>query len=1198
MAEWTPEQSNAIYADGRSVIVSAAAGSGKTSVLIERLIRIIADTENKTEVEKMVIVTFTKAAAAEMKQRLSVALLEKMTQQPSNRWLARQHAFLGMASISTIHSFCFDLIRDNITKLSLSADFRVLDETEQKVFSDTVLKELIDELYETKPDSIRLLRDNFCGNSDKNLFEIIPSIYTNISSIPFYERKFEYFEKLYSDDVYKVQYLKMIKEKLDKCSKINLELIETANKMREEKVVALLEGDKVFIDKAINFFENDTFENMLQFVENLKFKNFPPAKQLTASPEELSYIKIKRDLIKEILKKFSNFKSNVVNVDDDLERHKEIIKVLAEIIIEYDKRLYEYKVKKNAVGFDDAEKITLQLLGECDENGQIIKTPLGEEISKNYEIIMVDEFQDSNDRQDMIFRLLSRNGTPEKYGDNLFFVGDVKQSIYRFRQANPDNFIGVLKSFMPYNKNHNENSYIKLNCNFRSSQQVIDFVNFVFKNIMSEQAGDINYDEDEYLVRGANFFENKRDTHIMLIDKPKKQKDTEALCIARKIRQMLDEGTPVSDGKGGTRPCQMKDFCILMRKKTLNEVYVEALEKLDIEVNCEDASGYLKSREISVLINILRVIDNPMLDIPLTSVLMSPMFTFSADEMSEIRLVNRNAKLYNNIAIILGKYGEEPLYDKESLLYQKLDSFYNQIAEYRLMSAFYTLPEIIQMIYDRTDFTSVIQLYKDADKKRANLRLLLEYANNYETVSGGGIGGFLRYIDKIFESKGDFQSVGGALGTQNTVSIKTMHKSKGLEFPFVFIAETDSKFSKKDEIKPYQFAPEKGIGFRLQNKDKLEKFKTIPYEVVNDYNKMKSLGEEMRLLYVALTRAKERLFITLDISDTATKKALQFAADIHENKGITPSLAGSVNSMSDWLTMCLIAHRQGSTLREIFEIYESYCYDDDFPLSFETVVPDTEYQPISEVEISDTSLDEEVVNKLRENFNAKYDDSLVDVISKLSVSDISKNDETQVLLLKRPDFASDDGNLTPAERGTAIHEFLQFADFEALEKEAAVKGFMHLTDFYLLEKNFEEEKQRLVKYGHITSKQAAVIKKDDIDAFLNSGIYCEMKNAVDIKRERKFLISIEDLELDDEFSKQYNGTDGMLNGIMDMVIEKENSVILVDYKTDKVENVDKLATTYGKQLLLYKKALEKIQDKPVEAAIIYSFYKKAEVIVK
>ncbi len=1213
MAQWTDEQKDAINASGRSIIVSAAAGSGKTSVLIERLIRIISNTDNPVEIEKMVVVTFTKAAAAEMKQRLSASLLKKIEENPYDAWLARQHANLGLASISTIHSFCFDLIRENIAQLPLTSEFRIMDENEQTLFFNTVLKDIMDGLYENKAEDMKFLCDCFCGNDDANLVELITRLYSGITSIPFYKNRLKKFSEYYDENIYKQIFLDDIKSKISQYQQEMSEVSSMAEKMAEQKVIDRVRDDIYLVTKYKEILEEKGFLEMIEFISNNEFGRYPVKPRNAIVPEEREIIKNRRGDIKKSFKNFVSYKEVFENIDKDIENHKKIFNIISEIIAKFDDRLFEYKVEKNAIGFDDAEQITLKLLGDCDDDGNIIKTPFGEEISKEYKIIMVDEFQDSNDRQDMIFRLLSNGGTPEKYGDNLFFVGDVKQAIYRFRQANPDNFMGAMKKFVPYNENDSENAYIKLNKNFRSSVPVIDFVNYVFKNIMSETMGEIQYDESEYLINGSKFFDYERDTHIMMIDPENSEENTEALCIASKIRQMIDEKILVSDGNGGSRPCRMKDFCILTRNKKFNAIYIDALEEYGLIANCEGVSGYLKSREISVLINILRVIDNPMNDIPLTSVLMSPMFMITADEIAAIRLINKKAKLYMNIVNGLGKNkkadmeaeadkGEENeisnesvVFAEDSVTYQKLDRFYNLISDFRLISSFHTLPELIQIIYDRTDFTSVISIGKDSEKKRANLKMLLEYANSFETSGNGGIGGFLRYVDKISEYDGDFASVNSNSTVQDAVTVYNMHKSKGLEFTFVFIAQTDNGFNHEDEKKFYQFSTELGLGFKIQNKKEYKRLTTLPFNIISNRNKIKMLSEEMRLLYVALTRAKERLFITVNLrTETgAGRKAspIKMAENIKRNQGITPDLVQNARCMADWLYMCLISQAQAAPLREELGINECFRYKDDFKLSFEKFSADTlyKYENNPECSVSD-EIDNEATERLRENFNFVYRDgessiSGTDVVSKLSVSDMSKNDDSKLSRFKRPDFAREKGMLTPAEKGTALHGFLQFADFEKLAE------------------NFEAEVERVVSRGHITAKQATAVKKEDIDAFLSSNVYKQICNAVNVERERKFLISIDDLELDEsmgfdvDYAGIYKGTDGMLNGIMDMVIETKDGIILVDYKTDKVKSPEILLERYRSQLLLYKKALEKIQSKPVISAVIYSFYQKNEVKV-
>ncbi|MGN1481946.1 helicase-exonuclease AddAB subunit AddA [Porcipelethomonas sp.] len=1181
MSRWTSDQLNAINAENRSVIVSAAAGSGKTSVLVARLIRIISEREIPVPVEKMIVVTFTNDAAAEMKQRLSSELSVLIEKNPSDKWLSRQQSMLPNASISTIHSFCFDLIRDNISTLPLSSDFRIIDETEENVLRDNVLKELMDSYYEKRPDDMKLLNDNFCGNNDKPLCRIILDLYNNISSIPFYKKWISKLDDIYDKKVYLKQYTENVLKRLKYCEHQLETAYKTALKISNNKILTVLDDDKVILEKVTHYFKEKDYKNLAEFFSKLKYKNFPPAPKDGAGAEERQAIKNIREYIKNEVKILGNITGLFYNYDDDIMRHKQIMSVLSDMISDFSDMLLKLKERKNAIGFDDAEQIALNLLAEYNESGNIVKTKLAEELSDYYQIIMIDEFQDSNNRQDMIFRLLSKGGTASGYGNNLFFVGDVKQSIYRFRLANPDNFINAVNSAVPYKEDDTRNSYIKLNRNFRSSGEVIDFVNYIFKNIMSEESGDIEYNENEFLVQGASFSESRRNTQILLVDKSDKTcEDPEVICIAEKICRMLDDKTPVSiNGGKSSRPCDMRDFCILLRNRKKIPVYAKALESLGITVNCEDASGYLKSREVSVLINLLKVIDNPLSDIPITSIMLSPMFMFNIDEVSEIRLIDKNKNIYSNICTGLGTDGKNPLFDENSIIYSKMKFIYNVITELRLYSSFCTLPELIQKIYDSTDFLSVIQLYKDSDRKRANLRMLLEYANSYENNSSGGVSGFVRYIDKIMESKGDFKSGNSAAFSQNGVFIKTMHKSKGLEFPFVFIAETSTKFSVQDTLKPFQFSYDLGIGFKLQNKERYEKFTTIPYEMISTYNQKKMLSEEMRLFYVALTRAKERLFITLDTEEKEAEKAADFAAEISACQGISPGLVLKARSMSDWLLMTLISHKSSGMLREKFGIYECFTNESQLEIDYENFVPHDESGEIREIkEFGLVQADDKAVEYLNEVFSFDYDMTRASLSAKLSVSDVSKKSSELNFSLNSPEFAKEKSSvLTGAEKGTALHKFLQFANFNNLESD------------------FEKEKECVIKSGYISRCQAESINIEDITAFLNSDLYKMIKNSRKVIRERKFLISINDLDLNDELSEKYSGTDGMLNGIIDMIIENENSIVLVDYKTDKISDPEILVQNYEKQIYLYKKAVEKIYQRPVNSAIIYSFHLKTEI---
>ncbi len=1223
--KWTDEQKQAIEAKDRSIIVSAAAGSGKTTVLIEKLIRIISDTKKKTNVEDLIVVTFTNAAAAEMKQRLSKALSKKLSENPSDAWLLRQHMFLSSASISTISAFCFELIRENTSKLSIGSDFRILEESEEKLYAATILNELLNELYETSPDKIKILRDEFCCNSDDNLVGMISVLYKNIISIPFFDKWMDKCNDFYNNAQNNEQlYIKNanIRPELDELRTQFIPVMNNASAFNEQAVTDRLNADLLTIDGAILAFDKSGYLAMVNYLEANKFEDFPRATAASKNyREQRDEVKNDRKKVVDAVKALMKHKDIVSNSAADHKKNKEIMEILFSVICEFDKKLYEYKLEKNVLSFDDGERMALSLLGEYDENGNIVKTPLAQELSDRYHVIMIDEYQDSNNRQDMIFKLLSKNGSADIYGSNLFFVGDVKQSIYRFRQANPDNFINVMETFDEYKENDDKNAFINLSTNHRSSQEVVDFVNYIFSHIMKKDMGDINYDKSQELVCRAEMPPAARDTHIIMYDKKNETygESSEALCVAAKIREMLDNHVQVSVDKETRRDCTPKDFCIITRTKKYNNIYTQALAAYGLDANCE-VDGYLKSREISVLINILKILDNPLQDIPLTSVLMSPMFMLDADELAQIRLVNPKKRLFRNISFALEKDKDykkdskdendtrtqneiesendikaeneieaengtetksEPIIAKDSPLYSKLVNFYDLITDLRMISSFSALTEIIQMIYDRTDYMSVISLYKDAERKRANLRMLLEHANLYEKSNNGGIGGFVRYIDKMMENEGDLKSVGGESTVKDAVTIMTMHKSKGLEYPFVFVAETKREFSNKEEKNLYRFSADIGVGFKFLDKVNHKHHSTIPFELIKKYNHIKKLGEEMRLLYVSLTRAKEQLFITVDVSETAVDNAAKMAEKIINNSGITSDLTGSVKGIGDWLLMMLITHKNADPLRQKLQISSCYQHSDNTGLSFEEMTPSDEYEFIADVTENDENgyqTDEEKLNQIREAFNFEYDNSHVNVVSKLSVSDISKGSDDVKILLSKPNFCKDE-ELKGAERGTAVHTFMQFADFSKLSG------------------SFEQEKQRLINNGYINKKQAEVVLKEDVDAFLNSDLYKKIQNAENVHKERKFLIAIDDLELGDEFAEQYKGTDGMLNGIMDMVIENKDHVILVDYKTDRVNKLEKLVDLYSKQLLLYKKALEKIQKKPVKEAIIYSFCLNDEIVV-
>lgn len=1177
MSNWTDEQLSAIKVRDCSVIVSAAAGSGKTSVLVERLINIIADSEKQLPVEKMIVVTFTKAAAAEMRQRLSVSLSKLIEKDPENDWLARQNTMLGCAAISTISSFCMELLRKNICSLSFSSGFRISDEAEESILKKQAYNNTSDYFYRERYNDMLKLRNNFCGTNDYQLEKIVYELYECISSAPFFDLWLDGADEKYKNGQYQKEYERIIQGKLQDCITEYRNAEAAAGKLDSQKISDLIRSDKKFFENALEILKTKGYYEFYKEVSKISFARFPGGKKSDDAEIVHSYRDSYKQYISEIKEKLSVY----CNFANDINKCTEILDIMSDFLKQFDKELLALKESKNVIGFNDAERLVLRLLAEIKENGEIVKTPLAEELSDYYDLIMIDEFQDSNNRQDMIFRLLSKGGSSEEYGNNLFFVGDVKQSIYRFRLANPDNFINAVKKSKPYEKGNKEMSCIRLSKNFRSSKEVIDFSNYIFSCIMSDKCGDIDYNSEEYLYEGASFCDGDRKPVIMLYDKSDSSTEaSEAKFVAEKISQMLNDKVPVScDGGKSSRPCQMNDFCILMRGNKEIKTYAEELGKLGINAEGNAEPGYLRSREISVLVNLLKVVDNPLLDMPIMSVMLSPMFMFTPDEAAEVRLVDRKASLYMNICKGIGlDESEQPVF-KDALL-EKAKALYSIITELRLYVSAYNLQELIRRIYDVTDFMSVIQLYGNGKRKKANLRMMLEYAGNYEKNNDGGLPGFIRYIDHIMDSESDLGAVSDSAGVKNAVSIKTMHKSKGLEYPFVFIVGTEKKFNTQDSKNLYQFSYDLGLGFKIQEPVKFERYKTLPYELIKTRNRLDFISEEMRLLYVAMTRARERLFITMNCGESAVKKAVDYAKKIYAQQGITAELAASASSMGDWLMMCMTAHSKSARLREFFGIYESFRYSNDFEVEYEMFKPKkAEEDSIKESAAVHESADSDMVRKLEEMFSFEYDMSLSALTAKMSVSDMSKETSESFISLRRPELSGEAGELTPAEKGTALHKFFQFAAFKNLEKD------------------INAEKERLYHEGYLTAKQRDSINEKDVKAFLDSRLYARINQAKKVYREKKFLIAIDDLGLNNEYGEEYKSTMGMVNGIIDMVLEFDDHLVLVDYKTDRVSDINELAERYSSQLELYKKTLEQTETLPVTETLIYSFYKKDELSI-
>ena len=1200
---WTPQQEDAINARDTSLIVSAAAGSGKTAVLTERLIKLIADSGSGVRADRMIVVTFTNDAASELKKRLDIKLRAMINEHPDDRHLLKQQVLLQNARISTINSFCFDLLRENITDQGITSGFSVLDESDNKVLRAKAMEELLDYYTENEYDKISFLYDRFCIKNEKRLVEAITLCDEFLESVAlrdkWLDKAVSEYRKDFESSVYHSSIVKVTDTILERALKLSEDCCNMVNRIfpdmsakAAERTLEQAEKENENISRLISILKSGSFPDESELNEILDFERLVLPGKTVHNKQLREVYKARREQYKKLVKKAAD---SLSSVESDFRESAEVTEALTEAVRRYEEIIWEHKCEKNAISFDDGERLSLELLAETDENGSIIQSDTAKRIADYYDIIMIDEYQDSNNKEDMIFKLLSRNyrfssdGEP-MYGDNVFLVGDVKQSIYGFRLANPKNFVRTLKSSDPYDKeSESVNQAVVLNRNFRSTTGVIDFVNFIFGQIMSEKCGDINYTDDEKLYAGAQEYSGiapeEFRTQITLINCDQDESDSdeiterdpEAAYTAGKIAEMLKNGAVVAEKDGTLRPCQPSDFCILVRKNRFINVYADELEQLGIPAKRSEESGYLRSREIVILIDLLRIISDPLLDIPLMAVMTSPMYMFTVAETAYIKSLDPELPLFPILRnIVSGEY--EGLTDM--FLAERCNEFLSALDRFRLDSVTMTVAELISTIYDTTDFISVMQLESDGEKKRANLRILIQYARNYEELAAfegsGGLGGFIRHIDRVMEN-GDYTQGKLSAASGDYVSIQTFHGSKGLEYPFVFIAETSTKFKFDSDI--VMCSDDGRIGYVLYDKELLRKYLTFQQVMLVTEKNSETRSEEMRLFYVGLTRARQRLFINLKTGEKAAARLLSQVEACSVNGDIEDMINGA-DCFSDWIWASLIRHSCFSEILEKLDIkadelevpeqvFNDYLFDIVVAEQPESVFSVEEEQAVSAVP------DEEICDELRKLIAYKYDTELSELPAKLSVTQITKKmrgeAESFDFQLRRPKFASAENKLTGAERGTAIHTFFQYCSFE--NAIAAP----------------DEEIERVRQMGYISIPEADSISRRNVTAFFESRLYARIASAERVWREKKFMVAVAQLGIENELMEKLRRSDGMIKGIIDLMFEENGEIVIVDYKSDRDVSAQKLAERYSIQLKLYSSAIELTMNRKVSEAYLYSF---------
>lgn len=1118
-----------------------------------------------------------------MREKILEAIYKKIEENPEDENLQKQVILLNKASISTIHSFCLDVIKNNFYEIDVSANTRIADDSEILLLQQEVIDDLFEEKYEEEDSNfIKLIKTYTKYNQDEVLKDLILRVYSYIQASPFPEEWLEeQIGKLnieddtnFSDTVWG----KIITENANQILEDSiLKLQNIRTKMTRfpelDKFTAKIEDD---IDKYTYIQNNlSDWDTAVEAINTLKNAIWTKDQKITndLKDEAKDVRESTKDEFKKV-KKLMNCSSE--EAVQDIKYMYPILKMLKELILEFSQKFYQRKREKNIMDFSDMEHLALKILVKKDENGNVVKSEIAKKYENKFEEIAIDEYQDSNLVQEYILTSVSR-------GNNIFMVGDVKQSIYKFRQARPKLFLDKYDSYKlePVN---GEDRKIQLFKNFRSRSNILDFTNLVFEDIMSRELGNIEYNQDEYLNLGANFetIQNQDyKTELEILDLSEENDDIwktdeegteeeqekvedvvlEARFVARKIKELIDDKYQIIDKKIGRRDIQYKDIAILLRTSSgVANVYEKEISELEIPVYSDSSSQYLQSVEIETIMSLLRIINNPMQDIPLVTVMRSPIGNFTDNELIEIRMADRNSSFYEALL-------------KSDL--EKAHRFLALLKELREDEEYMTLDEWIWNIYTKTGYMNYVNLMPNGALRVSNLRMLFERAKQYEEASFKGLYNFINFIDKIKFNQEDLKAAKIIGENENVVRIMTIHKSKGLEFPVVILAGVGKQFNFRDLNGKILLDQDLGMGPQYIDSDRYIEFKTLAKKALAIKAKNEAISEEMRILYVALTRAKEKLIIVGRQKDVNKKmsekqKLLEIYSTIDDNK-INPYLLQKYKTYLDWLELIYLKEGVANT-KNLFTVNIN-------KREKTSVKIENEVEDISEkiIEESNKNNDEQEKEKIKEILNWQYKHQSIEGIpTKTSVSKLKEEREQEIQITQEPKFINEEvkTKLTGAQKGTLIHLCLQK---------------MRETEEYNLEK-ITELIEGLKDKEIITEIEAQNIDKEKLLEYTNSQLWTELKQAKEIHKEHPFYINIKASRIYNQINKE-DDEDILVQGVIDLFfIDKDDKLILVDYKTDYVQHENELVEKYKGQLDLYKEALEQSLDKKVDKMCIYSVY--------
>ncbi len=1160
---WTPAQTDAINAQGGAVIVSAAAGSGKTAVLVERVLSRITNPASRVDIDKLLVVTYTNAAAAEMKERISAGLERLSKEFPQDSYYRRQLMLLPSANISTIHSFCGNVIKENFYLLGdVPSDYKIADESRLSIIRDRAAENIIEEIYSSDDEGYRYMADCFStAKGEYNLKSTILDIYNFLCSQPFPEKWMDDVERAYccdsaSESIWGRAILEEAALAADFFTRKTDECIALFNSKPElgkafgEKISG---SYKSLVDKFSSLVSAGDWNGLYEFAHTQhSFERLSAAKGYSDDPVKVRISNILKMIKKEITDSIPKL---FIYDDEEYLNSTKIarpaIKALFKAVRLFSEEYSRLKLEESYADFSDLERWTLRLLYK---DGS--RTPLAIKLSEKFCEVMVDEYQDANELQDTIFNCLSDNGK------KLFVVGDVKQSIYRFRQANPELFLKRKNSYAPYDRKiDNYPAKIMLDKNFRSRSGITAAVNFIFSKLMSPQAGDMYYKSEDMLVAAADYSEDdKPDTSLDIIFAPISMNIASHIAEARLIAKRISElkSSLMIEENGVKRPARYGDFAILLRNGTNALEYMNVLKNSGIPARCSAGDNFLKTNEILIMISLLQVINNPLLDIPLLNVMTSPIFAFTPTELAKIRIERK----------------KEPLYASVKRCADSGDSHCGNLCDllsyFRMTASSVSLSELISDIFDKTSYPEIISATDGGDIKLNNLRLFYKKSIEYSD-SGGCLSSYVRYLDKLCEQDAKIKT--SQINAESSkVEIMTIHRSKGLEFPVCFVAGISSP--NQNDAEQLVIHPKLGVGAAINVITGPYKIESLQKQAIKMKQSIDEVSEELRVLYVALTRAKEKLFMVVSTkSGKPGEMTAQLASRLEiKNESIHPYVVRSLSSNAQRLIACAILYGRSKELLEYIDVptkpfignAEDY-WNVSLHMANELLPVDIDSETRESREYDITA--REIERRLALEYK---NGSLANMPVKVSVSELAHEELGRSFSFSsRPAFLSKD-NLTGAQRGTAVHTLMQFADYARFIDTP------------------QQELDRLVRERYISPQQAAAIDVNMILNCLNTPIMQSYINSEKSYREYRFAVKIKAKDVFDSLPADTT-EDIVLQGAVDCAFVENGEIIIVDYKTDKVRSMQELKDRYSEQLRLYSFAMQLSTGMKVRERVIYSF---------